>query len=195
MKQHERSLNANRKHQQEASDGGISAADSAVFRQAMGAVETLPDKHRRAPYKPAPSARPQQTLADEQAVIEQLLDAPPIDIETGDNLSWRRDGLQLSVLRKLRRGHYSCQAELDLHGLTVALARQALAQFLHDARTRDWRCVRIVHGKGLRSGNRGPVLKARVGGWLRRRDEVLAFCSTPDHDGGTGAIYVLLRQA
>src|SRR5699024_2299430 len=140
------------------------------------------------------SAQPHQTLTDEKAVIEALLDTPPIDIETGDHLDCRRNGLQLAILRKLRRGHYSCQGELDLPGMTVAMARRAQAVFLYDARAGNWRCVRIVHGKGLRSGNRGPVLKGKIGGWLRRRDEVLAFCTTPDNDGGTGAIYVLLKR-
>lgn len=174
----------------------VSAQERTLFRQSMGVVTALPDNNKRKQHhKPAPSAQPLQTRADEQTVIEELLDAPPIDIETGDNLSWRRNGVQLAVLRKLRRGHYSCQGEIDLHGMTANTARNALAAFLRDARMHHWRCVRIVHGKGLRSGHRGPVLKARVGGWLRRRNEVLAFCSTPDHDGGTGAIYVLLRGA
>lgn len=173
----------------------LSQQDQTLFRQAMDAVTALPDNNKRKqPWRARPSVQPLQTRADEQAVIEELLDAPPVDIETGDNLSWRRNGLQLAVLRKLRRGHYSCQSELDLHGLTTHTARNALAAFLHDAKLHNWRCVRIVHGKGLRSGHRGPVLKAKVGGWLRCRDEVLAFCSTPDHDGGTGAIYVLLKH-
>lgn len=176
-------------------DTCVTAQDSALFRDAVGRVKSLPDGQKRVQERiPPPSTRPRQTEADENAVIDELLDAPPIDIETGDNLSWRRNGIQSSVVRKLRRGHYSCQKELDLHGMTVSLARDHLARFLHDARTHDWRCVRVVHGKGLRSGNRGPVLKARVGGWLRQCDQVLAFCSTPDHDGGTGAVYVLLRR-
>lgn len=173
----------------------VSAQESALFRQTIGQIESLPDnKKRNCQPTSTPAPRPRQTEADENAVVEELLDAPPLDIETGDNLSWRRNGVQLAVLRKLRRGHYSCQQALDLHGMTVAMARQALARFLHDAQIHDWHCVRIVHGKGLRSGHRGPVLKAKVGGWLRRRNDVVAFCSTPNHDGGTGAIYVLLKN-
>src|SRR5690625_1801216 len=140
MNSPDRSLNATLKHNRGHDDTGLSAEESAVFRQAMGSVTTLPRKNKRKPpYTPAPSAQPKQRIADEKAVIEELLDAPPIDIETGDNLSWRRSGLQLAVLRKLRRGHYSCQGELDLHGMTVAMARHALAGFLHDARAGNWR--------------------------------------------------------
>lgn len=173
----------------------VSAHERTLFRDAAGPVQSLTKgRQRRRPSRPLPSPHPRQTEADEQAVMQELLDAPPADIETGDNLSWRRNGVQLGVLRKLRRGHYRCQAELDLHGMFVDTARRSLAEFLHRARTRDWRCVRIVHGKGHRSGQRGPILKARIGGWLRKRDEVVAFCSTPDNDGGTGAVYVLLRK-
>src|SRR5699024_4636020 len=96
----------------------VSAQERLLFRNAMGDVQALPNRQRRRrPSPPPPSTRPRQREADEQAVLAELLDAPPIDIETGDNLAWRRHGVQLSVLRKLRRGHYSCQAELDLHGL------------------------------------------------------------------------------
>lgn len=173
-------------------DASVDDDDRALFRAAVGPVHSL-DRNRRRPYRRRPPVRPQQTEADARAVMDELLDAPPVDIETGDNLAWRRDGVQHAVLRKLRRGHYRCQAELDLHGMTVATARQMLGRFLHNAVARDQRCVRIVHGKGLRSGNRGPALKARIGGWLRKHDQVVAFCSAPAHDGGTGAVYVLLR--
>lgn len=178
-----------------AGDERVSTDERQLFRDAVGPVQTLPksQQRRRVPRSP-PSPRPRQTEADEAAVMQELLDAPPVDIETGDSLSWRRNGVQLGVLRRLRRGHYRCQAELDLHGMFVDTARRRLAAFLRQALMHDYRCVRIVHGKGRRSGQRGPVLKAKVGGWLRRRDEVLAFCSTPDNDGGTGAVYVLLRR-
>lgn len=174
----------------------ISTQERQLFRNSIGPVQALPENRQcQQPMRPAPSPRPRQTQADAEAVMQELFDAPAIDVDTGDSLSWRRNGVQLSVLRKLRRGHYRCQAELDLHGLFVATARQQLAEFLHHALQRDYRCVRIVHGKGLRSGQRGPVLKTKVNGWLRRRDEVMAFCSTPQHDGGTGAVYVLLKRS
>lgn len=173
----------------------ISDDDSALFRDAVGPVAQLPGGRRRTPWRRMPSPRPAMREADEQAVIGELLDTPPPDdIETGDDLHHRREGVQLAVMRKLRRGQYRCQAELDLHGMVVDVARHCLAVFLREAIDRGYRCVRIVHGKGLRSGNRGPVLKVKVAGWLRQRDEVLAYCSARENDGGTGAVYVLLRR-
>lgn len=172
----------------------ISADERDLFREAVGPVKNLSkgQQHRRAARPPPP--RPQQTETDEKAVMQELLDAPPVDVETGDNLTWRRDGVQLGVMRKLRRGQYRCQAQLDLHGMFVKTARRSLAEFLHEAWLHDYRCVRIIHGKGRGSGQRGPILKGKVGGWLRTRDQVVAFCSAPQHDGGTGAIYVLLKN-
>jgi len=179
-----------------AAPAAISDIESALFRDAVGPVARLDKGKRRAPWRRTPSPRPAMREADEQAVIGELLDTPPPDdIETGDDLLHRREGVQLSVMRKLRRGQYRCQAEIDLHGMVVDVARHCLAVFLREALDRDYRCVRVVHGKGLRSGNRGPVLKIKVAGWLRQRDEVLAYCSAREHDGGTGAVYVLLRRA
>ncbi len=171
----------------------LNARDKQLFRNAVGPVAGVPSARRR-PDHTLPSTRPLFTEADERAVIGELMDEAPPDIETGDDLSYRHEGVQLSVLRRLRRGHYRCQAEIDLHGMVVDVARHCLAVFLREALDRDYRCVRVVHGKGLRSGHRGPVLKTKVGGWLRQRDEVLAFCSAREIDGGTGAVYVLLRR-
>jgi DNA-nicking Smr family endonuclease len=100
--------------------------------------------------------------------------------------------VQTAILRKLRRGQYRVQAEIDLHGLTVREAKEALREFVADALQRHFRCVRIIHGKGLRSGHRGPVLKGAVSSVLRRIGPVLAYVSARPVDGGTGAIYVLL---
>ena len=176
-------------------DSQISDDDSALFRDAVGPVTEVAKGQRRRPWRHMPSARPAMREADEQAVIGELLDfSPGDDIETGDDLFHRREGVQLSVMRKLRRGQYRCQAEIDLHGMIVDVARQSLAIFLREALDADYRCVRIVHGKGLRSGRRGPVLKTKVAGWLRQRREVLAYCSARPNDGGTGALYVLLRR-
>ncbi|MES1925181.1 Smr/MutS family protein [Salinisphaera sp. T31B1] len=176
-------------------DAGVSDSERALFRDSVGQVQDLRTPARRAPERRLPSARPAMREADERAVIGELLDLPPPpDIETGDDLFHRREGVQWSVMRKLRRGQYRCQAELDLHGMVVDVARHCLAVFLREALDRGYRCVRIVHGKGLRSGHRGPVLKIKVAGWLRQRDEVLAYCSARENDGGTGAVYVLLRR-
>lgn len=128
--------------------------------------------------------------------MTELFDDPPPDpdLATGDELVYRRNGVQSSVMRRLRRGYYRCQAEIDLHGMVVATARLSLADFLQEAHDFNYRCVRIIHGKGLRSGHRGPVLKTKVTGWLRQRNEVLAYISARPVDGGTGALYVLLRK-
>jgi DNA-nicking Smr family endonuclease len=97
------------------------------------------------------------------------------------------------VLVRLRRGHWSVQGELDLHRLTSSEAHDALADFLFDARGRGLRCVRVIHGKGLSSPNREPVLKSKVRRWLSQWDEVLAYCEAPRHGGGGGAVIVLLK--
>ena len=104
-----------------------------------------------------------------------------------------RPGLGADVLVRLRRGHWSVQGELDLHRLTSSEAHDALADFLFDARSRGLRCVRIIHGKGLSSPNREPVLKSKVRRWLSQWDEVLAYCEAPRHGGGGGAVVVLLK--
>lgn len=161
----------------------------------MRGVRRLPTPPRPpGPPKPVPRARFRR--ADEQQVLlESLL--PPQDesaLETGDELSFRRSHIPQTILTRLRRGHYSVDAELDLHGLTGAQARLALADFLTEALLWDARCVRIVHGKGRGSGPRGPVLKHLVNKWLQRSDAVLAFGSARRVDGGTGAVYVLLKS-
>ena len=115
-----------------------------------------------------------------------------LEVESGDELSFRRPGVQDGVMRKLRRGQYRLEAEIDLHGLTLPEAKQGLREFLAQALLRQLRCIRIVHGKGLRSGPRGPVLKNAVNLVLQRTDAVVAFCSARQVDGGTGAVYVLL---
>ena len=169
--------------------------DSALFRAAIGDVRPL--RHDRASVqRPRPKPIPRQREADESRVLDELLDGEldPAELETGEELSFLRPGIQKRVLRKLRRGHYAVQAEVDLHGQTRNTARQELRVFIDDCRRRDIRCVRIIHGKGRGSSNRGPVLKVLVDRWLRQLDEVLAFASASPTDGGTGAVYVLLRS-
>jgi DNA-nicking Smr family endonuclease len=114
-------------------------------------------------------------------------------VGAADQLSFRRPGVRLQELRRLRRGLYPVEEELDLHGLSQAAARDNLAQFLVQNRDAGRRCVKIIHGKGYRSGARGPILKIAVNSWLRRHADVMAFISTRPIDGGTGAVYVLLR--
>lgn len=121
-------------------------------------------------------------------------DAHDLDVESGDELGYRRDGISESVLRRLRRGEYAIRDEIDLHGMTQDEARAALGAFLAEAMLHDRRCVRVIHGKGRGSGHRGPVLKSAVNRWLRRHAAVAAFCSARRNDGGTGALYVLLSR-
>jgi DNA-nicking Smr family endonuclease len=173
----------------------LSPEDRELFRASVGRV--TPIEHDRVP--PAhkrPTPRPRFALADEQAVLRDTLSDifEPWELDTGEELGFARPGLQHGMLRKLRRGQFSVGAELDLHGMTVVVARQAVSEFLYQCRLRHIRCVRIIHGKGRGSRHQGPVLKGKVDGWLRQRDEVLAFATARPVDGGTGAVYVLLKR-
>lgn len=180
--------------------GGAPADDARLFREAVRDVRPLgrpaqaADHASRRPRRPRPAAR--FTRADRLAVLEESLRDEIIDpaLAGGEELVFRRAGIQPAALRKLRRGDYRVQGELDLHGLTVAQAKQALREFLAQALLQQWRCVRIIHGKGLRSGHRGPVLKGMVGAMLRKVGPVLAYVSARQVDGGTGAVYVLLSS-
>lgn len=177
-----------------ASNNKISDEDTRAFRDAMAGTKPLPSKPLRRGPKPKPRARFAREA--EMEVLEASLNGPPYPDEPllGEGLYYAKPGVQHTVLRKLRRGQFSVGAELDLHGLRSEDARLALAEFLQAVRNRRVRCVRIIHGKGYRSGPRGPILKQRLNGWLRQRDEVIAFCSARAVDGGTGAVYVLLSS-
>jgi DNA-nicking Smr family endonuclease len=175
--------------------------DVRLFREAVRDVKPLGPAAQAAAEQPSTRARRPRpaarfTRADRLAVLEESLRDDAIDptLASGEELVFHRAGIQASVLRKLRRGDYRVQGEIDLHGLTVAEAKQELREFLAQALMRQWRCVRIIHGKGLRSGHRGPVLKSMVGAMLRKVGPVLAFVSARQVDGGTGAVYVLLSS-
>ena len=167
--------------------------DARLFREAVRDVKPI-EKERRVARPRAPEPRARFTRADRQAVLQESLAGGTDDptLAAGDELAFHRAGLQSPVLRKLRRGQYRVQAELDLHGLNVAEAKQVLREFLVDSLHGQLRCVRIIHGKGLRSGHRGPVLKSAVSAVLRRTAAVVAYVSARQVDGGTGAVYVLL---
>lgn len=172
-------------------------ADEPVsFPDAVGKVRRL-KQDRVAPPRTRRKPVPEQTLRDQREVVASLLsdDYEPAEIETGDELLYSRPGLQHTVMRKLRRGQYAIEAQLDLHGNTVPEARERVNTFIHNMRALNKRCVRIIHGKGKSSEGKLPVLKGKVNAWLRQKDEVLAFCSATPNDGGTGAVYVLLRSA
>ena len=166
-----------------------------LFREAVADASPLAQQ-RVPPHRDPPPPKPIKREQDEKQVLDDMLggDIDPADLETGEELLYCRSGLQHSVLKKLRRGHYAIEAELDLHGMRVEEARQALTAFLHHALAQRLKTVRIIHGKGHGSLHKQPVLKGKVNHWLRQRIEILAFCSARPVDGGTGAVYVLLRR-
>jgi DNA-nicking Smr family endonuclease len=169
-------------------------SDTELFREAMRGVKPLSPRARAPLSRRKPPARARFTAADRAMVlVESLAGLGPGEIEdTGDEISFRRPGVQDGVLRKLKRGEYRVEEICDLHGLRVDEARQALREFLAEALAHRLRCVRIIHGKGMGSGPRGPVLKSAVNNILRKTAPVLAFTSARRIDGGTGAINVLL---
>lgn len=168
----------------------------ALFRKAVAdAVPLRTDRVRHEPPPPRPI--PRQRERDEQEALRESLRAPELldlHLEGGDEAAWLRPGLSRSILRDLRRGRWVVQAEVDLHGLNRDEARHQTAAFLAECLVRGYRCVRIVHGKGLRSPGREPVLKKLVLGWLAQRRETLAFCQARAAAGGAGAVVVLLRS-
>jgi len=169
--------------------------DVKLFREHVDGIRPV-KQDRIAPHRAKRRPVPEQSQRDAAAVMQSLLsdDYDPAEVETGDELLFVRPGLQHAVIRKLRRGQYAVEAELDLHGFIVPQARAALENFLRDARLLGKRCVRIIHGKGRSSEGKMPVLKGKVDVWLRQKNEVMAFCSATARDGGTGAVYVLLRR-
>lgn len=169
--------------------------DNDLFLQAMQDVTPLHcDKTAPQSKKPLPVL--QQNNPNVQKTYAEMLSDfyDPTEMETGEELLFARNGVQRRVIQNLRRGHYSINGELDLHGMTVPIAREALIKFLHRYRRSEQQCVRIVHGKGNGSWQKQPILKIKINQWLQQRDEVLAFCSAPSKDGGTGAVYVLLKR-
>jgi DNA-nicking Smr family endonuclease len=174
------------------------AREANLFRKEMGDAVPLAEHGKRLsePHRPLPY--PVQTTLDEQAALAATM-SDEIDIErlldTDANLSYRREAISLDSVRKLRKGHWSIKAQLDLHGLRTEEARDALVLFLNTCQRKDWRCVRIIHGKGLGSPDKEPILKGKVLRWLVQRDEVLAFCQARPNDGGSGALLVLLKAS
>lgn len=170
-------------------------AARALFQAAVAdATPLTADRIHHEP--PAPPAIPRQRQRDEQAALTESIAAPSLldlHLEGGDEAAWLRPGMSPNVLRDLRRGRWVVQAHLDLHGMTRDEARHHVALFLRECMVGEHRCVRIVHGKGLGSPRREPVLKKLVIGWLSQRQEVLAFCQARPAEGGAGAVSVLLR--
>lgn len=173
-------------------------AERTLFIRAAGQVQPI-RRHGRvqlAPDQPAPL--PVQQQLDERRVLQEAISdefdaATLLDID--DALSFRRPGVGTDVTRKLRKGEWSIQGEIDLHGLRREDAREALAGFIREAHRRGWRCVRVVHGKGLGSPGKAPVLKGKVQGWLVQKNEVMAFVQARGDEGGAGALVVLLKPS
>jgi DNA-nicking Smr family endonuclease len=172
-----------------------SDADVHAFRSAMSGVRPL--AHRAVPEgldtprkkRPRRAPTTQRRPSDDEGLV--LAEAEVVS--GSDALSFHRPGVRAQVMRRLRRGLYPIEDELDLHGLSQAEARANLSEFIAFNRDAGHRCVRIIHGKGYRSGARGPILKIAVNAWLKRHFDVMAFTSARAIDGGTGAVYVLLR--
>lgn len=175
------------------------AAQRNLFQTAVGKVEPLAAPHRaqRASLKqapPEPVAR-QQMLDDAAALQEAISDEVDITslLETDAQLSFRRHGVGQDVIERLRKGHWSIQRQIDLHGLRTDEARVALTGFIREAHRHGMRCVRVIHGKGHGSPGKNPVLKNKVHRWLVQKGEVIAFVQAPPVQGGAGAVLVLLQ--
>ena len=170
--------------------------DLEAFQKAMSGAKLLKADDRVPDHKPKPKPKARFRRADDEAVLQESLedDIDTIEHGAGGALHFHRQHVGRRTMRKLRRGGYSVQAEIDLHGMTLEEAKPRLRDFIQYSAEQDRLCVRVVHGKGLGSGERGPVLKSAVNAWLRRWDSVLAFVSTRQVDGGTGAVYVLLQR-
>ncbi len=172
--------------------------DFTLFRQSVADARPLKQQntvhHHNQPSPLSTRVRPQQQNR-RRTTEERLSDEYRIEpVTSADELLFSRPGLQQRVVKKLRRGQFITSAELDLHGMVVTEARQALLEFIAECRAHHARYARIVHGKGHGSSESHPVLKNRLNSWLRQIDEVLAFCSAQPKDGGTGALYLLLKR-
>ena len=177
-------------------DGPVSHDPAELFRQVAGAVAPLKDKNLADVERPVPAPRPRQREEDEREVLREAIETPlsfEDRLDTGDEAAYLRTGLPRRVLTDLRRGRWVVQGELDLHGLTRDEARASLARFIALSLQQGRRCLRVIHGKGHGSPGRMPVLKHLSRGWLAQREDILAFCQARPHDGGDGALLVLLQ--
>jgi DNA-nicking Smr family endonuclease len=196
-----------KKHTTDVGAEQSAAADASAFRAAVRDVKPLAQLPlaqlplaqlplAQGLAAPKPRARLRKARVEAADNIDELMPlvAAASNEDSGSSpLSFQRAGVRTQVMRRLRRGLYPAEDELDLHGMNQAAARDQLADFIVRSRDSGRRCVRIIHGKGYRSGARGPVLKTAVNLWLRRHIDVMAFTSARAIDGGTGAVYVLLR--
>ncbi len=173
------------------------ADDVSLFRRLMGDAKPLRQTGAAPEHRRKVSARARFARQDEREALQESLQADIDESETdaGESLRFHRPSVGRRTMRKLARGNFSVQDEIDLHGMTVPEAKDVLHGFIRACELRGHTCIRIVHGKGLGSGHRGPILKGKVSRWLKQWDNVLAFVSARQVDGGTGAVYVLLRKS
>ncbi|WP_175729935.1 Smr/MutS family protein [Burkholderia ambifaria] len=171
-------------------------ADANLFRNEIGAIQPLNAPPRAKPGRTPPDPVPKQTQRDEEDVLNATLSDefdPETLLDSDESLYYHRPGISREVVRKLRSGAWIVQAQLDLHGMRRDEARDALAEFIREAGKKGLRCLRVIHGKGLGSIGKEPVLKGKVRAWLVQKEEVIAFCEARSHDGGAGAVLVLLQ--
>lgn len=164
--------------------------DAALFRRSVGPVRGVDDPRPADLPSSARKVRPKPKSADLAGPAGPSFAL----VEAGERLSYLRPGLRSRVLRDLRRGRWPVEDEIHLRGMRAAEALRSVNDFIRAARNEGFRCVRIVHGKGRGSADGRPVIKGEVDHWLRRHDSVEAFCSARGIDGGSGALYVLLRR-
>lgn len=169
--------------------------DHDLFIKAMRGVRPLAC-NKIGMETPHPLPVPRQKILEAEQIRHDMLsdEYDAADVETGEELLFVRPGTRYGEVRKLRRGYFSVCAELDLHGMVTATAYSAVKDFLHECYAYNIRCARIVHGKGHGSWQKQPILKLKLNRWLRQHDVVLAFCSARPVDGGTGAVYVLIKN-
>lgn len=170
----------------------VTAEEAAQFRAAIGEVVPVDDDRAELRRTPPPPV-PRQSRADERNVMREAMAADPAPVDGAEELAYVREGASRRILRKLGGGDYSVRDTLDLHDMPATVAAESIAAFLDENRRAERLCLRIVHGKGLRSGPEGPVLKRLTDRLLRQRGDVLAFRSARPADGGAGAVIVLLK--
>jgi DNA-nicking Smr family endonuclease len=174
----------------------LKLANKNLFANSIGIVQPIVNKPEVLSKTKQPEPNPVQQLRDDQAVLRESL-SDEFDVESlldiDDSLSFRRPGIGTDVTKKLRQGIWSIQKQLDLHNMRTDEAREALSAFIRETHKQGIRCVRVVHGKGLGSAGKEPVLKAKVKSWLIQKQEVLAFVQAKPAEGGAGALVVLLK--
>ena len=170
-----------------------------LFREAVRNVKPLKIKSKTidtSSKKPKPKPIARKSIDDERQVLLDTLSDSYIfeDAESEEGLLFLRSGHSPEILKKLKKGYWVVQASIDLHGMISQEAKSYIVDFIQDWKKRHIRCIRIIHGKGIGSKNKEPVLRNKVKNWLAQKDEVIAYAQAPKHDGGSGAVIVLLKQ-